>query len=139
MRQKNVVASIRAMVRLGVTSAALGTLFMTAPVGAQTSAGNTGTATADQAGRMAPQGTTSTAMGTVGSMQPSTMQPSTMQPSTMQPSTMQPASGMMTGAASDGMGSNFYSAGRRFPWGLLGLIGLLGLWPRSGRDRTAVD
>ena len=124
MRQKNAVASIRAMVRLGVTAAALGTLFMTAPVGAQTSAGNTGTATADQAGRMAPQGTTGTAMGTVGSMQPSTMQP---------------ASGMMTGAASEGMGSNFYSAGRRFPWGLLGLIGLLGLWPRSGRDRTAVD
>lgn len=124
MRQKNAVASIRAMVRLGVTVAALGTLLMTEPVAAQTSAGSTAPATADQTGRMAPQNTTGTTVGTMGNMQPSTMQP---------------ASGMMSGAASDGAGSTFYSGGRRFPWGLLGLIGLLGLWPRSGRDRTTVD
>lgn len=124
MRQKNAVASIRAMVRLGVTAAALGTLLMTAPVWAQTSAGNTATATADQTGRMAPQSTTGTTMGNMGNMQPSTMQP---------------ASGMMGGAGSRDMGSTFYSSGRRFPWGLLGLIGLLGLWPRSRRDRTTLD
>ncbi len=113
------------MVRLGVTAAALGTLLMTAPVEAQTSAGNAATATADQTGRMAPQSATGTTMGNMGNMQPSTMQP---------------ASGMMSGARSGDMGTTFfYSGGRRFPWGLLGLIGLLGLWPRSRLDRTTLD
>ncbi len=124
MRQKDAVAPIRAMVRLGVMAAALGALLITAPVGAQTSAANPTTATTDQTGTMAPQSTSGATPGNMGNMQPSTMQP---------------ASGMMNGTGNQGMGGMFYSGGRGFPWGLLGLIGLLGLWPRSRRDRTPVD
>lgn len=126
MRQKNAVRPLRAMVRLGAMAAALGALLITAPVGAQTVAGSRATATTDQTGTMAPQstnGATPVAMGA----------------GNMQPSTMQPASGMMTETGNRGMGNMLYSDGRGFPWGLLGLIGLLGLWPRSRRDRTTVD
>lgn len=120
MRQKNAVKSIRAIVRLGVTTAALGTLLVAAPVGAQTSTGSAVTATVDQTGRLGT-GTT----------------PGTPDANNVQPVAVQPATGMMTQTGSRGMmGSTFYSGGRGFPWGLLGLIGLLGLWPRRGSRRT---
>ena len=128
MRQKNALKSIRALVRLGTAAAALGTLLVTAPVGAQPSTGNGVTATVDQTGRTAQTGMMTTTA------------PRATNAENMQPSTVQSGTGMMTGTGSRGMmGSTFYSDGRGFPWGLLGLIGLLGLWPRSRGSRSTVD